>query len=219
MDKNTKKWNKVIESWSPYGKTKVLYNITDYKNFYNKGENYVTISFDLDKILKPEKYKVLFYAEISKDEIYITDFTRWVAIPPPQLIVSTSPNSIDLIPGEKKTIEVRVNSTAGYEPTVNLFTQNREEIHSFLQYNRLRIPSYGMATTPLTITTSTNSSAGPYTLFIFANTTFPPEELLKTRISNTDYRSSIPIDNILTQSSMLITIKDPQPFIDQLGIF
>jgi hypothetical protein len=217
---NTKKWNKVIESWSPFGKTKVLNNITGYKNFYHKGSNYVTISFDLDKILNPEKYKVLFYAEISKDDVYFTDFSRWVAIPPPQLKVSTSPNSIDLMPGEKKTIEVRVNSTAGYEPTVNLLTQNRsQKISSFLLYDRLRIPSYGMVTTPLTIVTSQDISPGPYTLFIFANTTFPPEQLLKTRISNTDYRSSIPVENIITQSSMLITIKDPQPFIEQLSNF
>jgi len=166
---DTQQWNKVIESWSPYGKTKVLYNITNYKNFYNTHENYVTLSFDLGQLLNPKKYKILFYAETKKEESYLTDFTRWVAIPPPQLIVSTSPNSIDLVPGQKKTIEVMVNSSAGYEPTVNLFTQNRsnEIISSFLEYNRLRIPSYGMATTPLTIATSPNSNPGPYTLFIF----------------------------------------------------
>jgi hypothetical protein len=220
---NTQKWNKVIESWSPYGKTKVLNNVTNYKNFYETHENYVTLSFDLDQILNPKKYKILFYAETKKEEeqSYLTDFTRWVAIPPPQLIVSTSPNSIDLIPGQKKTIEVRVNSSAGYEPTVNLFTQNRsyEILSSFLEYNRLRIPSYGMATTPLTITTSPNSNPGPYTLFIFANTTFPPEELIKPRVSSIDFKSSIPTENIITQSTMLITIKEPPSFLDQLSNF
>jgi hypothetical protein len=220
---STRQWNKVIESWSPYGKTKVLYNATNYKNFYETLENYVTLSFDLDQLLNPKKYKILFYAETKKEEEqpYLVDFTRWVAIPPPQLIVSTSPNSIDLIPGQKKTIEVRVNSSAGYEPTVNLFTQNRsnEILSSFLEYNRLRIPSYGMATTPLTIATSPNSNPGPYTLFIFANTTFPAEELIKPRVSNMDYKSSIPSENIITQSTMLITIKEPPSFLDQLSNF
>ena len=119
---DTQKWNKVIESWSPYGKTNVLYNVTNYKNFYNVHENYVTLSFDLDQLLNPKKYKILFYAETKKEEeqSYLTDFIRWVAIPPPQLFVSTSPNSIELIPGQKKTIEVRVNSSSGYEPTIKV---------------------------------------------------------------------------------------------------
>ena len=47
----------------------------------------------------------------KRNNPYLADFTRWVAIPPPQLFVSTSPNSIELIPGQKKTIEVRVNSS------------------------------------------------------------------------------------------------------------
>ena len=52
---------------------------------------------------------------------------------------------------------------------------------------------------------------------IFANTTFPSEELIKPRLSNMDYKSTIPTENILTQSSMLITIKEPPSFLDQLS--
>ena len=53
----TKKWNKVIESWSPNGETRVVENKTDYKDFYENGSNYVLLSADLGKMLHPEKYK------------------------------------------------------------------------------------------------------------------------------------------------------------------
>lgn len=92
--KNNTKKKKVIESWSPYGKTKVLQNITNYKNFYNTYENYITLSFDL-KLLNPQKYKILFYAETKEEEeeeqSYLTDFTGWGSNSPPQLQVKVYP--------------------------------------------------------------------------------------------------------------------------------
>ena len=155
---------------------------------------------------------------------YKTDFTRWVAIPPLQLFVSTSPPSLDITKGEQKTIEVKVNSTQGYEPTVNIYTANTSKDISFnFTYSRLRIPSYGTATTPLTITASKNALSGPYTLFIFANSTFPSEQLIKpkTIISALDVRFShlntSQIENILTQTSMVVTINEPPSFLDQVG--
>ena len=64
---DTKQWNKVIESWSPYGQTRVLENISNYHGFYQSGGKFVILSADLAKLLHPQKYKALFYAEVKKN--------------------------------------------------------------------------------------------------------------------------------------------------------
>ncbi len=222
----TKQWDKVIEAWSPYGQTRILENISNYHGFYQSGGKFVDLSTDLGKILNPQKYKALFYAEVKKNGSYKTDFTSWVAIPPLQLFVSTSPPSLDITKGDEKTIEVKVNSTQGYEPTVNIYTVNTSKNILFnFTYNRLRIPSYGAATTPATITVSKNALPGPYTLFIFANSTFPAEQLIKpkTNVSLSDVRFShldtSQIENILTQTSMILTINEPPGLADEIGSY
>jgi len=121
---DTQQWSKVTESWSHYGDTRVLENISNYSGFYERGGKYVVLSADLTKLFHPQKYKVLFYAEVKKNDSTKTDFTRWVAIPPLQLIVSTSPGTVEITKGEQKTIEVKVNSTQGYEPHLQSFADS-----------------------------------------------------------------------------------------------
>ena len=80
-------------------------NKTDYKDFYENGSNYVLLSADLGKMLHPEKYKGTVLCRSEKGGSFESDFTRWVAIPPLQLVVSTSPNSLEITKGEHKNIE------------------------------------------------------------------------------------------------------------------
>ncbi|TLX89985.1 MAG: hypothetical protein E6K94_08900 [Thaumarchaeota archaeon] len=56
-------------------------------------------------------------------------------------------------------------------------------------------------------------------MFIFANSTFPSEQLIKpkTDLSSSDVRSSQPTENILTQTSILVNVQDPPSFLDQIG--
>jgi hypothetical protein len=222
----TQNWIKTLEAWSPYGEARVLNNQTiPYTLFSEKGSSYILLSCDLNDILYPEKYKVLFYGEIKKEDNgpSVTDFTRWVAIPPLELDVSTSPSSVELRKGEEKTIEVKVNSTHGYEPIVNLSTQiQSNDIRlDFEQNGTLRIPSYGVANVPLTITSSDDARLGPSTLFIFANSTFPPEELIKANASNISsfLPPSVKPENMITQSSLLVTIQEQLTLPDRIKEF
>lgn len=185
----SKQWTKVVEKWSHFGESVVLSNQTlPYSTFSKQGAHYVQLSVDLEHMLWPKKYKVIFYGEVNRGGSYRTDFTRWVAIPPLELTVSTSPKSVELKKGEQKTIEIRINTTQGYEPTVNLeaTSQSKNILFDFTHNDtklvpvyKLRIPSYGIATIPLTISSSDYASIGPHTLFIFANSSFPLEELVK----------------------------------------
>ena len=214
--KETNSWGYVIDSWSPYGETKNIVNNTNYTGFYKEGGSHVSLSLDLEKILNPQKYKVLFYADSRKYDkgTLIMDFTRWVAIPPLQLAISTNPNSIDIEKGTKRNVEVIVNSTYGYEPTVNLYTTNQSKYIDFdFASNRLRIPSIGETSTLLTVNVSKDAVQGPQTLFIFSNSSFPPEELIKPKVNTSNplanYTSSIQTENILTHSSVSLRVKEP----------
>ncbi len=170
--------------------------------------------------MNPKKYKVLFYADSRKIENgpLIIDFTRWVAIPPLTLNLSTKPNSIELEKGEQKNIEVIVNSTQGYEPTINLYTINKsKDIDIDFPYNKIRVPSFGTISTYMTINVSKSSTIGPQTLFIFVNSSFPPEESIKPKVSlEKQYYSSFPTENIITQSSISIKVKEPPDWLTQL---
>ena len=220
----TQTWTKILEGWSPNGSQRTLDVIYNYTGFFEKQKDFVVLSLDLSSLNYPDKYKVSFYAEIEdkNKDITLTDFTRWVAIPPLELVISTSPNSLVLRPGEKKTIELKVNSTKGYEPTVALSTVNQTgNVKANITFDKLRIPSYGVATTPMTISVANNALIRPYSLFVFANSTFPPEELIKVKsfnISASIFPAEIS-ENIVTQSSMMITLLEPLTEIDKISEF
>jgi hypothetical protein len=220
----TQTWTKILESWSPNGSQRTLDVIYNYTGFFQNQKDFVVLSLNLSSLNYPDKYKVSFYAEIEdkNKDITITDFTRWVAIPPLELVISTSPNSLVLRPGEKKTIELKVNSTKGYEPTVALSTVNQSgNVKANITFDKLRIPSYGVATTPMTISVANNALIRPYSLFVFANSTFPPEELIKVKSFNNS-ASIFPeeiSENIVTQSSMMITLLEPLTEIDKISEF
>jgi hypothetical protein len=264
-DNQSKKWSTVLEKWSHLGKTRVLSNKTiPYISFSNEGAHYVTLSADLDSMLSPKKYRVIFYGEAIREESYITDFTRWIAVPPVELEVSTSP--VELRKGEQKTIEIIVNTTQGYEPKVILntnstsdyltlgFAQNdslsvsdlilrnglitKEDLDkvfstsSVSNVTTLRMPSYGIATTRLTIDSSEDASIGQYTLFIFANSFFPPEEFIRpkpfTENHTADSLPPLSSENIFTQSAsenkftksaLLVTLQEPLTLIDNISDF
>src|SRR5215203_3522629 len=60
----TRTWTRMLEEWSSNGKSKVLgpkQNVTD---FFGERGSYVTLYADLDSILSPDNYRVLFYAEV-----------------------------------------------------------------------------------------------------------------------------------------------------------
>ena len=222
---STKSWNQELWQLSPTGEQKTLDMKPNYTGFFEKGKAYVVLPLNLSLIHYPTKYKITFYAESQKgnNDSFITDFTRTVAVPPLQLAITTSPTSVILRPGDNKTIELRVNSTNGFEPTVLLSTENQSgDIKSHIKFNKLRIPSYGVATTPMTISASGTATSRPYTLFIFANSSFPPEDLIKrfTPVKNISPLlpgSQVKSQNVITQSTVGVTVEEPLTFVDKIS--
>jgi hypothetical protein len=219
-DNQTGEWTKKLVQWSVGGDQRILNINKNYSGFSENGRNYILLSLDLGSILYPAKYRVTFYSDVQKDDNsdIIFDFTRWVAIPPPKLQISTFPTSVSLTPGQERTIQVKVNSTEGYTPIVNLSAKAPSDgsikVDFKKGFDKLVVPSYGVVSTYMTISASQNASIAPYTLTIFANSSFPPEQLIKVKLpdnkissSSTSFPPSVQeSQNIFSSSTVPITL-------------
>ncbi len=78
----TKTWNKVINSWSPFGQERTIASMNNYTGFYGKEKNYVMVSLDLQKIGFPNRYNVISYADSrTEDGNLIMDTTKSIVLP------------------------------------------------------------------------------------------------------------------------------------------
>jgi hypothetical protein len=210
---NNNSWNKVIETWSRNGKERTIAIDPNMTNFFEKEKNYVTISVDLEKILYPKKYKVLFYADYRRDDgILMTDFTRWIAIPPLEIDISTIPNSIELYNGISDNIQVVINSSEGYAPEINLTLENKPQ-ETFFDYDSspIILPSYGMATIPIKITPTKDAMIGPQTFYVTVKSNFPPDEIIKIEGIH-----PVEPENIIKRSAVLLNMKPEPDFFDKI---
>jgi uncharacterized membrane protein YuzA (DUF378 family) len=216
-----------IAEFSSLGDIRILNNMKlNNTDLSNSTGNYVPLALDLRSIIFPEKYKIIFYAgEIKKDDnnshtLRMMDFTNWVHIPTPEFVMSAKPSSLELRPGEQKTILVYVNSTTGFEPVVNLSAVNLTNVEWKFRNNQLLLPSYGLETIPLNIKISEDAPVGPHLMNLFANATFPSESLINSPSPEEDQQQFIiPQENerISKQTSLGITVGEPLTAIDQVS--
>jgi hypothetical protein len=148
----TKEWTKTLEKWSQEGNIIVLEKeLISFTDFTNEGAYYILLSANLEAMLSPKKYKVLFYAESRKEESFITDFSNWIAAPHPEIAILPSENFITIHPGETKTITININSTIGFTPYIEFQTQ-KSPLSVDIKPSSLNILAHGKATTSVTIT-------------------------------------------------------------------
>ncbi len=229
---DTKRWDKNLWELSPTGEKQTLIDTHNFTGFYERQRAYVVLPLNLSYLHYPSKYKITFYAEVKKkgQDSSLTDFTRTVAIPPLKLNISTLPTSLTIRPGDSKDITLGINSTYGFEPTVNLSTSNNKsgDVTSALKFNTTRIPSYGVTSIPMKISAMKDTPSRTYTIFIFANSTFPPENQIREFIpssANSSNSNLIPLQteeksqNVLGRSSMLVTVLDPLSPLDIMSMF
>jgi hypothetical protein len=180
----TKTWNKRILEWASSGEERVIDEIVNLTDF-NKGNNYISLSLDLKKILYPKEYRILFYAEYEKNNLLISDFSKWVYVPPPNIEINTNPQNIVLRQGEQKNIELNLNSTFGLEPLVNVsFINSYRDLEIESEYNSIQLPYYGGMSIPVKIKVLKNASLSPHTIFLKTASTFPDIEFIKKNESN-----------------------------------
>ena len=117
----------------------------------------------------------------------ISDFSKWVYVPPPNIEINTNPQNIVLRQGESKNIELNLNSTFGLEPLVNVSFINRyRDLEIESEYNSIQLPYYGEISIPVKIQALKNASLSPHTIFLKTSSTFPDIEFIKKNESGSD---------------------------------
>ncbi|HSF00937.1 MAG TPA: hypothetical protein VLA48_08600 [Nitrososphaeraceae archaeon] len=220
----TKTWNKRILEWASSGEERVIDEIVNLTDF-NKGNNYISLSLDLKKILYPKEYRILFYAEYEKNNLLISDFSKWVYVPPPNIEINTNPQNIVLRQGEQKNIELNLNSTFGLEPLVNVSFINRyRDLEIESEYNSIQLPYYGGMSIPVKIKVLKNASLSPHTIFLKTASTFPDIEFIKKNETSGggDINEFVPI-NIESQEEekmlkLVISVERSLSISERIGI-
>ena len=180
-ENKTKNWSYLLQEWSSDSTTRVLENISNFTSFLDNEESrYVYLSLDLQKINFPDKYQVVFFTDYDFQDggkkYEISDFSDAARIPLPQFVVSISPNSVSLRPGEKKTVEVQVNSSTAVFESHAIFSTNKiDGLQTDFTPSESDIPQVGIATSHLNIKAAANSEPNPYTLLVFVNISFPTQ--------------------------------------------
>ena len=220
----TNTWTRVLTEWSSTAVGgRILEESKNFTRFSGDQLFYVSIPIELEDISNPNKFRTVYYAESKRGASpLVTDFTKWINVPPQELQVATYPQSIELRQGESKTVELTINSTSGLEPDVILYSEN-QDTDPVLDFSakKLKIPSNGFASIPLTVSTSDNTKIAPHTIFIFANSSYPAFEFVK--VNATTHDSEIPFkiqgDDKMVKTSLLIDVKEPLSLTDKISEF
>ena len=220
----TNTWTRVLTEWSSTAVGgRILEESNNFTRFSGDQLFYVSIPIELEDISNPNQFRAVYYAESKREASpLVTDFTKWINVPPQELQVATYPQSIELRQGETKTVELTINSTSGLEPDVILNSEN-QDTDPVLDFsaNKLKIPSNGFASIPLTVSTSDNTKIAPHTIFIFANSSYPALEFVKVNSTSNDFEFplKIPGDDKMVKTSLLIDVKEPLSLTDKIGEF
>jgi len=220
----TNTWTRVLTEWSSAAVGGRI--LEESKNFTRFSEDqlfYVSIPIELEDISNPNKFRAVYYAESKREASpLVSDFTKWINVPPQELQVATYPQSIELRQGETKTVELTINSTSGLEPDVSLYSENQgTDPVLYFSAKKLKIPSNGFASIPLTVSTSDNTDIGPHTIFIFANSSYPAFEFVKVNATSHDFEFPFRIqgDDKMVKTSLLIDVKQPLSLTDKISEF
>jgi hypothetical protein len=190
----------------------------DYLNvFQQQKENarvvlYLPLSLDLDTVAHPDRYKVLFYTLSSSNSCNrIFDFTSWMDIPPPNFVTSTSPNTLELRPGDEKDVGIVLKSATGFVHNVSDFTnpENDSGIQIVTNKGELKESDFSAEPAHFNIKIPGNALTGEYTIPLIANIS-TGSAIPSKFVGTNSYNSSIPTESFITTAANL-TIKILEP--------
>ena len=218
------RWDKTVEERSSTGETRILENKTSYIDFFDKKKSYVDLSLNLDAIHSPNEYNILFYISDSfiKDGrlCRLADISNRVYIPPPEFVISTSANSIQLRPGDEKKIEVQVKTTTNTKSQVFLFAnQTDDDLELSFIPNKTSVPPGGMVSSLLQINALDNAEPRPITIPIIANISIPTQAKVLTKSETGAITSNSISENITQNSNLTVTVLNPLSPQEHLSIF
>jgi hypothetical protein len=167
-------WERILEEWSSSGHSKTLDKKENTTDFFGRGGSYVTLYADLDSMLSPDNYRIIFYAEVidlKKRLNWIIDSTDWISIPSPELILEVLPSPIPLTQGGNSIAELRINSSTADGLDIHLGTPtvhgtNTTNVNIILGSEKLHIPPFGVVSTQLRVSVPFGIETAAYTITI-----------------------------------------------------
>jgi hypothetical protein len=225
-------WSKVYREFEPIYNTsfsteRVANKFFNYEpnlseRSFPKNQRYVNLPVELNLVGDPKQYQFYFYSEMRKLDLVLDDFTKWVAIPPPEIKQSLIPNSLEIRPNEIKNINIRVNSTTGYEPQINLYAKNTTELKLYFDLKGLEIPSFGTAAIPFKVKAIEDATPSTIDIPIAINSSTPPKVLYEgnsSSLQNDDLENFSPqARETIEQISVLsVEVKDPYNIFELLS--
>jgi len=228
------KWSQYLYQYSHTGNYALIGSKTNYTEPFGGsstiGPGHVKLQFPLRSINYPGRFSVSFYAAESYKSNEVRDFTSWVAIPPPPLKISTSPDNIVIRQGEQQVIPAEINTVFSNNVTTITFNKGlNEEAPDFnsgglrVSVQRIQPPLFkvevspqtpvGIYTVPFTASIIVLTTATP-TKPIFNNTVsgfVDPEFTLSKRYPTVGY--------ITNAGNLTITVMPPLNINDEFKAF
>ena len=174
-------WTKLVEEVSAYDKLGYIGKPTNTSLFDNRTPYRIPFSFDLEGANSPEQYNIVFYITdhyaLGHQMCRLVDTTNWVIVPPPKFIVSASPSSVILRPGEENKIIVEIKGNTNLQSEAALSIDNsRKDLSTKFIPDRTSIPSSSSGASTLHIKLFDNTTVEtptPVILPVKANISFP----------------------------------------------
>ena len=207
-------WTRTVSELSPQGDYKTLELQPNYNVFPLNAQRFINLSLDLSALNYPEQYDLIFYAFDYFIQDYricpMNDLTARVYVPPPEFILSSSPSSLELRPGEQKTIKVQLESNADIKSIVLFSTNQTEELKDNIEANFssniISVPLNGIVISKLDISALEKAEPGSYTLPIFSGVNITTEAKPRRSIFTGEIISNPMPQNFSESSSLTVTI-------------
>lgn len=177
----TGNWTRLVEEVSAYDKLGYMGIPTNTSLFDNRTPYRIPFSFDLEAAKSPQQYNLVFsitdHYLLRHHLCRLVDTTNWVIVPPPQFVVTPSPSSVILRPGEENNIVVEIKGNSNLQSEAALSIDNpRKDLSTSFIPNRTSIPSSSSGASTLHIKFFDNTTVEtptPVILPIKANISFP----------------------------------------------
>jgi len=165
-------WHRTFLEWGSDNSYRILNVDQNYSGFFRNNQNYVLLYLDLNTIVTPRNYKLMFYSTaLYGKSNFIYDLGSIIDIPQPQYNVLTIPNPVVLRQGEQKIIGVQLKSTTGSIPQVINFTVEEHQSNIDVNFNpdKANVSSFGVEPAPFMIAAPKEAQIGQYTIPLLAN--------------------------------------------------
>jgi hypothetical protein len=189
FDNKTKTWKSAFGELSYAGGYRSLKKIENFSGYDKEhSSSYVFLSLDLGLMDFPEQYRIIFLeTDLSKNkytslEFQAVDYVNTAYIPAPKFIISTSPDSVSLVPGQKKTIEMKIKAlnlipSSSIQPKISFYNRQGPDNGIVLSFrpDQIYLQPDSSASSELTVDTIPSLLPHTYTVPLSATITFPSE--------------------------------------------